>query len=120
MKVEATKEQVLAAKKVAESMKADGKLQVKEAPVWVAQSVLASASRTEGEFFNDGRTVVFKELPKELKELNLEGAFLTVKGSGPVINIAVAKAVRDYPWKLDDGRTGTIKKGDTSIRCFAI
>jgi hypothetical protein len=106
---------------IVKNMIANGQTKDAEAPVWAPRAVLAAVKRAEGKVTKDGRSIVFTDLKGDLALLN--NKFLKVKGDGPVVKIAVAVAARDFDWTLErpgqDPITGSIKKGDEQIRCFA-
>ncbi|GEO08325.1 hypothetical protein [Segetibacter aerophilus] len=66
--------------------------------------------RTEGEISEDGLTVTFKNLCKELAEFNDKP--IELRGKGPLIRVCIAKATCDS----EDEK---IKKGDLKVQCFS-
>lgn len=126
MEILAKKDELKLVSALVAQMKAAGKLFEAQPAIWMPQVILAAAKRDEGEIVSEGRQIVFKGLPKELADLN--GKYLPLKGKGPTIRIAIAKAMSDWTPPADmieqakaAGRKAPtpIKKGTTAFRCFS-
>lgn len=98
----------------------EGKLFTEKPNIWFPDEVIGSAKRSEGIEVKNKDGVVFaikfENLPAELSFL--EGQSLKVKGTGPVIRLAISFASEDWSSEFQ-GKTYSIAKGQKDFRAFA-